>query len=62
MTRSSPVQERSVWRAVVRWAVPVAVGVALALAPVPQGLTPNAWRYFALFAAVMVGKIGRAHV
>ena len=38
-----------------RWAAPLAVGVAIALAPVPEGLTPNAWRYFALFAAAMVG-------
>ena len=44
-------------RPVVRWAVPLAVGVAIALAPVPQGLTPNAWRYFALFAGVMVGIV-----
>jgi L-tartrate/succinate antiporter len=33
------------------------VGIVLALLPVPAGLTPHAWRYFALFAAVMAGII-----
>ncbi len=37
--------------------VPVVVGCALALAPAPSGLTPHAWRYFALFAAVIVALI-----
>jgi L-tartrate/succinate antiporter len=40
-----------------RAAAPVIVGVVIALAPTPHGLPPNAWRYFALFAAVMVGII-----
>src|SRR5712692_894013 len=45
------------WRTVARVAAPLVVGAGLALWPVPQGLTPNAWRYFALFAAVIVGVI-----
>ena len=36
---------------------PLLVGAAIALAPVPHGLAANAWRYFALFAAVMVGMM-----
>ena len=36
---------------------PIAVGVALALVPTPAGLAPNAWRFFALFAAVIVALI-----
>jgi L-tartrate/succinate antiporter len=40
-----------------RAAAPVIVGVVIALAPTPHGLPPDAWRYFALFAAVMVGII-----
>jgi len=40
-----------------RAAAPVIVGVAIALAPTPHGLPLNALRYFALFAAVMVGII-----
>jgi L-tartrate/succinate antiporter len=41
------------WKAV----VPIAVGVALLLLPVPEGLTPNAWYYFALFVAVIIALI-----
>jgi L-tartrate/succinate antiporter len=41
------------WRA----AVPVLTGIVLALLPVPSGLEPHAWRYFALFAAVIIGLI-----
>jgi L-tartrate/succinate antiporter len=37
--------------------VPLVIGAAILLAPVPHGLSPNAWRYFALFAAVMVGLV-----
>jgi L-tartrate/succinate antiporter len=38
-----------------RWAVPVGVGVLLAVVPPPARLAPGAWRYFALFAAVVAG-------
>jgi L-tartrate/succinate antiporter len=41
----------------VRAALPLAIGTAIALVPAPHSLEPNAWRYFALFAAVMVGII-----
>ena len=41
------------WRA----AVPLGVWLGLALAPEPAGLERNAWSYFALFAAVIVGLI-----
>ena len=37
--------------------VPLAIGVAILLAPVPGGLTVNAWRYFALFCTVIAGLI-----
>jgi L-tartrate/succinate antiporter len=37
--------------------VPVAIGAAIALAPVPEGLTPAAWRYFALFVTVIIAII-----
>ena len=42
-----------VWRAV----IPVLVALIIAILPVPEGLTPKAWYYFALFAAVIVGLI-----
>lgn len=41
------------WKAV----VPIVVGVVLLLLPVPEGLTPNAWYYFALFVAVIIALI-----
>ena len=37
--------------------VPLAIGAAIALTPVPSGLPPNAWYYFALFTAVIVAII-----
>jgi L-tartrate/succinate antiporter len=37
--------------------VPIGAGTVLALLPVPAGLTPSAWRYFALFAAVVLGLV-----
>jgi len=36
---------------------PIAVSVVVALLPPPGGLSPNAWRYFALFLGVIVGLI-----
>jgi L-tartrate/succinate antiporter len=41
------------WRAL----VPLAIGIIIALIPVPQGLTPNAWYFFAIFVAVILGLI-----
>src|SRR5262245_50525176 len=40
-----------------RAVIPLAIGAAILLAPVPGGLPVNAWRYFALFAAVIAGLI-----
>jgi len=37
--------------------IPLAVWGLLLLIPVPQGLQPHAWYYFALFSAVIVGLI-----
>jgi L-tartrate/succinate antiporter len=48
-----PVLRRVPWRV----ALPVAAGIGLALLPAPPGLTTAAWRYFALFAAVVVGLV-----
>lgn len=35
--------------------LPIVVGAAIALLPVPENLKPNAWYYFALFIGVIVG-------
>ena len=56
-TKASPAQYATSRRTFLAWAVPIVVGLAIALAPTPHGLAPNAWRYFALFAAVLVGII-----
>jgi L-tartrate/succinate antiporter len=44
---------KNYWRAL----VPIVVGVALLLLPIPEGLKPNAWYYFALFTAVIIALI-----
>jgi L-tartrate/succinate antiporter len=41
------------WKAL----VPVLVGVGLLFVPIPEGLKPNAWYYFALFVAVVIALI-----
>ena len=50
MTRDG---RRMVWRV----ALPLLAGAAIAMAPVPQGLPPHAWRYFAAFVAVILSLI-----
>ncbi len=42
-----------------KWAVVVASALIIALIPVPQGITPQAWRLLAIFAATIVGSIVR---
>jgi L-tartrate/succinate antiporter len=37
--------------------LPVAVGLIIALLPAPAGLAPHAWRFFALFAGVIVALV-----
>jgi L-tartrate/succinate antiporter len=37
--------------------VPILVGLSIGLIPPPAGLPPNAWHYFALFAAIIVGLV-----
>ena len=45
---------RGVWPKVL---LPIAVGTVIALSPVPDGLAPRAWLYFALFVTVIGGII-----
>ena len=42
-------------RMMIRAGVPLAAGLIVLLLPVPEGLSPTAWRYFALFVAAMTG-------
>ncbi len=41
----------------IKWMVPLAIGGAVWLAPVPVGLSPAAWHYTALFVFVIAGLI-----
>src|SRR5262245_27300346 len=41
------------WKAL----APIGVGAVLLLLPIPEGLKPNAWYYFALFVAVIIALI-----
>src|SRR5262245_48577259 len=41
----------------VRVLIPLAVGTTILLLPAPEGLSPGAWRYFAVFAAVIAAII-----
>jgi L-tartrate/succinate antiporter len=41
------------WKAL----VPIIAGAALLFLPIPEGLKPNAWYYFALFVAVIIALI-----
>jgi L-tartrate/succinate antiporter len=49
--------QRKATRLVLRAGAPLVTGLVLALAPVPRDLSPNAWHYFALFAAVVVALV-----
>lgn len=42
---------------IINMLIPLAVWLIILVIPVPQGLTPFAWYYFAIFAAVIVGLI-----
>ncbi len=40
-----------------KWALPIGLGILVRLIPVPVGLTPAAWHYFALFVAVVAALV-----
>ncbi len=44
---------------IIKWAITVLSGVAVYLAPVPQGITPQSWQLLAIFVATIVGSIVR---
>ncbi len=44
---------------IIKWAITVLSGVAIYLAPVPEGVTPQSWRLLAIFIATIVGSILR---
>jgi DASS family divalent anion:Na+ symporter len=44
---------------IIKWAITVSSGVAVYLAPIPEGITPQSWRLLAIFIATIVGSIVR---
>ncbi len=44
-------------KSVVKWAIPLALGILILVIPRPAGLTPVAWHYFALFITVIAALI-----
>jgi DASS family divalent anion:Na+ symporter len=44
---------------IVKWSVIVLAALAVAFAPVPSGITPQAWRLLAIFIATIIGSILR---
>lgn len=51
---------RDVWRVqLVKWGGVVACALGVAFIPVPEGITPQAWRLLAIFVATIVGSIVR---
>jgi DASS family divalent anion:Na+ symporter len=46
-------------KTLVRWVIVIVVGLAVALMPVPTGITPQSWRLLAIFVATITGSILR---
>src|SRR5215470_7961908 len=44
---------------ILKWAITIFSGLAIYLAPVPEGITPQSWRLLAIFIATIVGSILR---
>src|SRR5262245_28822339 len=44
---------------VLKWGITLFSGLAVYLAPVPEGITPQSWRLLAIFIATIVGTILR---
>ncbi|MDX2034265.1 MAG: DASS family sodium-coupled anion symporter [Blastocatellia bacterium] len=44
---------------VLKWLLVVGAGLAVYLAPTPEGITPQSWRLLAIFIATIVGSIAR---
>ena len=60
METTSPINRQAELRSLaLRWAITILSGVAIYLAPTPEGITPQSWRLLAIFAATIVGSIVR---
>lgn len=52
-------RENGILARTVKWGIVVSSALAIAFAPVPQGITPQSWRLLAIFAATIIGSILR---
>lgn len=46
-------------KTLLRWAIVLGAGLAIALIPTPAGITPQSWRLLAIFVATIIGSILR---
>src|SRR5918997_238339 len=44
---------------IIKWGVIVMAALAVAFAPVPNGITPQSWRLLAIFLATIIGSLLR---
>lgn len=58
-TAAEPNRQAEIRSLALRWAITILSGVAIYLAPIPEGITPQSWRLLAIFAATIVGSIVR---
>ena len=56
---ASVIQSRARRRLLVKWAIVIGSGLAVAIAPVPSGITSDSWYLLAIFVATIVGSIVR---
>ena len=50
---------RARYRLLIKWAIVIGSGLAIAIAPVPSGITSDSWYLLAIFIATIVGSIVR---
>ena len=58
-TESSQPARRATTITLVKWGVVFFSAIGIALVPVPDGITPQAWRLLAIFVATIIGSILR---
>ncbi|HKR00042.1 MAG TPA: DASS family sodium-coupled anion symporter, partial [Pyrinomonadaceae bacterium] len=56
---SAAERRRALQVKVVKWAVVLSSALAIAMTPIPAGITPQAWRLLAIFVATIIGSILR---
>ncbi len=55
----TPAQKASTTTQLLKWAIVLGSGLAIAALPVPEGIKPESWRLLAIFVATIIGSILR---